>query len=147
MIPRNPGTLHERQRRDTYTPVWTSSGTAPAIGNGTITGLFSVTNDEVHVVINVVFGSTSTYGTGFWSFSLPFTAAAYTQMLPGYVTDTSVPTFLASMWVVSAGATIAGGGLLTNGIMTASDLMGTGKPYTWATGDAVYIAGTYFAAL
>mgnify|MGYP001571216159 CR=1 FL=1 len=58
-----------------YTPAWTSSGTAPAIGNGTIAGRYMKIGRTVLCHINVIFGSTSTYGTGNYSFSLPATSA------------------------------------------------------------------------
>ena len=59
----------------TYTPVWTSGGTAPAIGNGTLAGRYSITGKTVNVIINMIAGSTTTFGTGSYTFSLPFQAA------------------------------------------------------------------------
>ncbi|MEU1559521.1 hypothetical protein ABZ504_03245 [Streptomyces mirabilis] len=58
-----------------YTPSWTSSGTAPALGNGTILGRYMKFGRTVVCHINLVTGSTSTYGTGAYNFSLPFTSA------------------------------------------------------------------------
>lgn len=60
----------------TYVPTWTSSGTAPAIGNGSIAGRFIQLGKWVFVQFNLTFGSTSTFGTGEYIFSLPVTAAA-----------------------------------------------------------------------
>lgn len=54
-----------------YTPTFTGTGTAPAIGNGTITGRYLSIGKLVIGSIEVVFGSTSTYGDGFFVFSLP----------------------------------------------------------------------------
>src|SRR5881409_1184368 len=59
----------------TYTPTWTSSGTAPALGNGTITGRYMKIGRTVICHINMTSGSTSTYGTGNYNWSLPFQAA------------------------------------------------------------------------
>lgn len=59
----------------TYTPSWTSSGTAPNIGNGTIIGRYMKIGRTVICHINLVMGSTSTYGTGSYNFSLPATSA------------------------------------------------------------------------
>jgi len=56
-----------------YTPVWTSSGTAPSLGNGTLTGKYSRVGDLVYFSMKLTFGSTTTAGTGDYSFSLPFT--------------------------------------------------------------------------
>ena len=54
-----------------YTPAWTSSGTAPAIGNGTITGAFTRQGHIVNAVFAINFGSTTNPGTGTWYISLP----------------------------------------------------------------------------
>lgn len=64
-----------------YTPVWSStSGTAPAIGNGTITGFFAVTGHICFVNIQLLFGSSSTFGSaGTWNFSLPLNFSGITS--------------------------------------------------------------------
>lgn len=62
-----------------YTPTWGSSGTAPAIGNGTLSGRWRYVGEKlISVMFIMVAGSTTTFGTGGWTFSLPspFTAAA-----------------------------------------------------------------------
>jgi len=58
-----------------YTVTWTSSGTAPAKGNGTMVGYYSKIGRQVTVKIEFNSGSTTTFGTGYYSFSLPFAAA------------------------------------------------------------------------
>lgn len=63
----------------TYTPSWTGSSSNPAIGNGTITGRYrrtSGTSDLVLLELYLRAGSTTTYGSGFWSFGLPVNAHA-----------------------------------------------------------------------
>ena len=61
-----------------YTPTWASSGTAPSLGNGTLTGRYrrAANSDEVEVEIKLQWGSTTTSGTGFYNWTLPVTAAA-----------------------------------------------------------------------
>lgn len=56
-----------------YTPTWDAvSGTNPAIGNGTISGKFMQLSKTLHITIQLVAGSTTTYGTSAnWQFSLP----------------------------------------------------------------------------
>lgn len=72
-----------------YTPSWISSGTQPVLGNGTFFGYYRKVGKTVDVCFSLTFGSTSTFGTGAYSFSLPVgvTAAAYTvgafNMYPG----------------------------------------------------------------
>ena len=58
-----------------YTPTWTSSGTAPAKGNGTLVGYYAKVGRVVTVKIALTSGSTTTFGTGAYLFSLPLPAA------------------------------------------------------------------------
>jgi hypothetical protein len=67
-----------------YTPTWTTSGTAPSIGNGTLTGRYAISGNTVNVVINLIAGSTTTFGTNGQSFSLPIQAANQTVSYVGH---------------------------------------------------------------
>lgn len=53
-----------------YTPVWTGSISNPAIGNGTLTGNYLLRGTELVTLIQMTAGSTTTFGSGFWQFSL-----------------------------------------------------------------------------
>lgn len=55
----------------TYTPVWSSSGTQPALGNGSIAGSYLDLGGLTWINILLTTGSTTTYGTGTWYWSLP----------------------------------------------------------------------------
>ena len=57
----------------TYTPTWTSTGTPPAIGNGTIAGDYVVVNAITYFTIYMTGGSTTTPGTGTYTLTLPTT--------------------------------------------------------------------------
>jgi hypothetical protein len=61
---------------ETYTPVWSAAGLQPNIGNGTLSGRYFRINKMVFVEILFTAGSTTTYGTGIYRFSVPFTARA-----------------------------------------------------------------------
>lgn len=58
-----------------YTPVWTAATTNPSLGNGTLTGQYMKIGRTCHVMIKLVMGSTTTYGSGSWRISLPFQAS------------------------------------------------------------------------
>jgi len=59
-----------------YTVTWTSSGTAPAKGSGgTLIGYYSKVGRNVTVKIMFNSGTGTTFGTGYYSWSLPFAAA------------------------------------------------------------------------
>ena len=58
-----------------YTPTWTSTGTAPSKGNGTLVGYYGKVGRVVTAKIALTSGSTTTFGTGAYLFSLPLPAA------------------------------------------------------------------------
>ena len=57
-----------------YTVSWTAVTTNPSIGNGTLIGRYVQIGKTCILVIGLTMGSTTTYGSGNWSFSLPKTA-------------------------------------------------------------------------
>jgi len=81
-----------------YTPTWTSSGTQPNIGNGSIQGSYFQFQKFVVGEIQIVIGSTTTFGTGTYLVSLPLPAnstwcSGFGQLLDasaGYVSYSGV---------------------------------------------------------
>lgn len=123
-----------------YTPAWTASGVAPAIGNGSITGAYMKVGRLVVYRIAMTTGSTSTYGTGQYRWSLPVAAA-----VTGYIFGNG------TIVDISAGARFNRVALALT--TTTIDLMteaavevGQTVPMTWATGDIVNIQGVYESA-
>lgn len=115
-----------------YAPVWTSTGTAPAINNGTITGHYGRVGKLVWCTGVLTVGSTTTFGTGVWSLSLPVTAASANIGLyvgQAFLFDNSV----------TAGRQSGCASLNTTTTMTS--YAGTGgqiapaAPFTWAVSD------------
>lgn len=60
-----------------YTPIWT--GGSPSIGNGTLSGTYKIIGDTLYGTVYLLAGSTTTFGSGQWEFSLP----------SGYTIDTT----------------------------------------------------------
>jgi len=54
-----------------YTPIWTTNASSPAVGNGSLSGKYKWTGNTVNVHVNLSVGSTTTFGSGFWLFTLP----------------------------------------------------------------------------
>jgi hypothetical protein len=54
-----------------YTPTWSSSGTQPTLGNGSISGRFRREGTTLHVEVDLAVGSSSSVGTGNARISLP----------------------------------------------------------------------------
>jgi hypothetical protein len=126
-----------------WTPAWTATGTAPAIGNGTLSGRYVAVGKTVLLHFQWVAGSTTTYGTGNYRWSLPAASYAHTaptglgghfygqrgsgyMLFPRFVTSTTFELQYHS-------DTTAGG---------AAGLAGQTTPATWASGD--FIRGYLF---
>lgn len=121
----------------TFTPTWTTTGTAPAIGNGTLTGRYKALDSKTYIiVVRFVAGSTTTYGTGTWEFALPAGLTANgVHTLDGYIEDTGTDNKLCS-GVIFSGATKIG-----QVVPEAGNVVNNTTPQTWANGDKMYLDG------
>lgn len=131
-----------------YTPVWSSSGTAPALGNGTITGKYKKLGTTYHVRIVLTLGSTSTVGTGVYSFSLPVGAALNT-LIPGVFQDTSDSSRRYSLTTVVVLTSSTGSNMrmvIDGSTSAATNVMGASNPVVPANGDILTVCGTFEAA-
>lgn len=133
-----------------YTPTLAASGGSPTIGNGTLTASYIQIGKTVHFKVRIVRGSTTNFGTGTCTLTLPVTAnesvdayniigawggldlapAAYA----GLIHINSTTTFVMGLnhSTAAAGAQVS---FVTNTV-----------PFTWATGDIYHATGTYEAA-
>lgn len=125
-----------------YSPVWTASGTNPNLGDGTLAGAFVKHGRTVHFRLELQAGSTTTFGSGAWIFTLP-TDAGYA---PGQ------PLGLVNMRDQSAG-TLHTGFAYRNAVgdfavvpTTGTSLVQGTVPFTWAATDYLRLSGTYQAA-
>lgn len=59
-------------RRLVYNAQWAASGTAPSLGNGTISSAYQLVMNRVNIYVKQNMGSTTTYGTGNYQWSIPF---------------------------------------------------------------------------
>lgn len=128
----------------TYTPAWTCATNPPAIGAGTITGQYVVRAGFCLCQIFVSFAGDSTYGTGAFRFSLPFTvsASAVTNTLGiAHLRDAGTNNY--DRLVVLAPSDT----YVTNfiGLDNATNLnsIDATTPFTWATGDNITIQIEY----
>lgn len=116
-----------------YVPTWASSGTAVALGDAVIGGRYKIIQNSVKLVIFQTMGSTTTYGTGTYSWAAPFTAITWTNGVwqsSCQVVDVSPLAFyVAALRIVSAGNTIS--------IASNSGIVGQTVPFTWASGDVM----------
>ena len=130
-----------------YTPTWSSGGTQPAIGNAQVVARYAQIGKVVHAYGSITFGSTSTFGTGNYSFALPVAALANNTRLAGvgWLFHGGGSNLGQAMPVVNTttstvqfeyGATYLGG----------YSVVQTTGPWTWANGDAIHWGFVYEAA-
>jgi len=124
-----------------YTPVWTSSGTAPALGNGSASGGFVRVGNFVQFNLQIVFGSTTTFGTGEYYFGLPVAMASATGGLTGYSLqfDTGV-SYYRGFFPETVPNGFTDKFALRN---SAGTPIQQTIPITYATSDAIYVWGSY----
>ena len=123
-----------------YTPTWTASGTAPAIGNGVYTASYCQLGKLVIARFKMTAGSTSTFGTGIYYWALPVTAqAAILGGAAGVILDSGTTFYTTSM--VLNNTTTVKGHMHNNGTE-----VGQTNPMTWATGDWINAFLVYEAA-
>lgn len=125
-----------------YTPTWTASTTNPVLGNGTIVGSSIRVGDLIYFRIQLQMGSTTTYGSGDYLFSLP-------------VTPSSSATLFGMSQILDAGVAWYGGYFPENVVSGTTSTFrlrtasGTGSavtptvPFTFGNTDIIYIQGVY----
>lgn len=129
--------------RTAYTPVWASSGTAPVLNNGTITGRYTQFGKFVWFAALLTLGSTSTIGTGAYSLSLPVASVAsgLPQIVDGLIQDSSAGT---TGHFPCAGVVGSGSSVVT--FNNVNQAVGAAFPMTWASTDLLIASGIYEAA-
>lgn len=128
-----------------YTPTWTAqSGTAGTIGNGTLQGRYRVLGRLVFVSIDLITGSTTTYGTGFWGFGLPSGIACAGNansrtLLSAWAYDLSS----SNEYVGVARGSGSVGAFDNTSLVPAfpNAFAGASRPFVWAAGDLLSIFG------
>lgn len=124
-----------------YPVAWTGSTTDPAIGDGTLEGHWREFGDLVWVRIQMTAGSTTTFGTGFHSFSLPFSSHfSWAQTIGGEINSGTA----ARRWTLQ-GHIPADSATINRVHYDGGSLTGT-APVTLANGDSVILQGFYIPA-
>ena len=109
------------------------------LGNGTLVGEYIRQGNKVTVWINLTMGSTTTYGTGSWEFTLPVTMGAAGRFIAG-----------AAQMLQSGVADFIG---VTRGdnttsrlrvITSAGDTVNSTKPFVWANTHVLVLTFEYY---
>jgi hypothetical protein len=130
-----------------YTP--TIGGAGWALGNATVTGLYCQLGKTVQFAIRVVFGSTSTFGAGRPTLSLPVTATSAAGNFD-FLTDVAYFDNSATLRYLGAAdfSTTSVDLFVWGSAGTYVSSLGvtSAVPFTWASTDVIYVSGTYEAA-
>jgi hypothetical protein len=129
-----------------YTPAWSSTGTAPAINNGTLTGGYAQLNKLFLFRILLTVGSSTTFGTGVLSLSLPGTprGAVGTWTWKGVGVDASVAQYEWNLQWSGAGTTCLM--LYPNTGSNALVALSGTAPWTAGTADTYSVQGFFEGA-
>lgn len=112
-----------------YTPSWSGNGTPPAVGNGVLGGRYVKLGIFVWAIVTLSAGTTTTFGTGFWTFTTPLTMSNGDEIsgCSGYALDASAGARYQLFAVAN-----------TSSAFVASytpNLVGLSVPFTWANTD------------
>ena len=129
-----------------YAVSWTTTGTAPAVNNGTLTGRSKLVGKMCDATIKLTAGTTTTYGSGNWMFSLPYTASSSAEFVcRAFAGDSSVGAAGYSQgtaYIAAGGTTVA----VYFGNTGASTAAAATVPQTWANGDRLWATLRYETA-
>ncbi len=125
-----------------YTPVWSSNGTPPNIGNGQLIGRNVQVGKTVIAYLKMVIGSTTTFGTGIYSWTLP-TPARGTFLFSGSanVDDSGTGLFIGNTTPVLSAATVS----CYQPLAPNGSYFDPTHPMTWAVNDFVSMSILYEA--
>lgn len=119
-----------------YTPSWTAATTNPVLNTGTIVGQwYYVATHLVFYSVLLTMGSSTTYGTGAYSLSLPVAAARVQGAGGGRMTQSSSNQ--------SVNCAIYSGALSAVRLIHGSGSASPSSPWTWGNGDIISVSGIY----
>ena len=125
-----------------YTPLWTGSTTNPVIGNGTLAGRYALIGKTVHFIVFVLWGSTTTGGSGYWIWTLPLPVTGTgsggrygTHFLAGIINAAGTGSAPAMTYGLTATTIYA--------VSSVAGLVGPTIPITFNAGCSIAIRGTY----
>lgn len=122
-----------------YRPTFSSGGTAPALGNGTLSGVWSRSGSQVTASVNFTVGSTTTLGSGGLQFGLPFKRSSGDVIYPGTarISDVSASTGYFAV------AQIPGNVAYVTLIRDTTGAVTYNSPVALTAGDTISVSVTY----
>jgi hypothetical protein len=124
-----------------FTPSWTNI----TVGNGTSTGKKGYAGKTTHFYAELTFGSTTSV-SGAVALGFPDTAVTYLAHHPvgiAILRDVNVTTNYKGVAIWSTTAAMAIHSLAVSGSNVVTAALSSTAPFTWATGDFLFVAGSY----
>lgn len=128
----------------TNTPTWGADTVNPAIGNGTNVGRYVKIGRIVVFEFTIIMGSTTTYGSGNYTYSLPYTAATVTSLVNVgslLLIDNSPTTYRVGLCLISSAGTT-----MRWTIDSLGGIMDLNNPISLTTNDSIYGQVVYEAS-
>lgn len=114
-----------------YTPTWAATGAAPSVGNGAITGRYTLIGKTCFCIGRLTLGSTSNLGSGVWFFGYPPFSSAGVAAMAGqfFLQDTGTASWLAIALHHPSG--------FIGGMSGGPGQVGPTVPFTFVAGDII----------
>ncbi|MEV0779169.1 hypothetical protein [Streptomyces sp. NPDC050428] len=129
----------------TYTPAWTASTTNPILGTSTLTGRYLKVGRRVDIDMLLTTASGVGFGSGVYSFSVPFTAASASVSYLGTARCTGVATWIGQT-ILASGGTTFNATFPSTATDTRGTNMGRNDPEIHAVGMVLRATLTYQSA-
>lgn len=129
-----------------YTPTWASTGTAPALGNGSLLASYNRVGKTVHVRMTFIPGSSTTFGTGTYTFTVPFNADSSPALTTVFQAQLNGTARWGGQAVLSPGALSFSVYLPTSATDPRLVAMTNAVPETFASGSSLRVTGFYETA-
>jgi hypothetical protein len=131
-----------------YTPTITADGGGFSLGNGTASGRYKQLGKTVHFYAKLVYGSTTSPGSGHWNFSLPVTAYSSNYTFSASILDDGAAWYggIGNGNYTGSTTTFAVNVTSPNAGIASWVVVGNGGPFTWGAADNITISGSYEAA-
>jgi hypothetical protein len=120
-----------------YVPVWTGTTTNPFLVDGRLSGAYLREGQVVFFTLTLVMGASTTFGSGFWEFTVPIAsvtgiyaggALGYDVSADAFYTGTLAPDTTTKFYIT---------------VNAASNAFSPTYPFTWAAGDQLFVSGWY----
>lgn len=113
-----------------YTPIWTAYSGSPTIGDGSLTGAFSISNHVLTAHISAVFGATTNFASSqIWYFSLPV------QPIIATLCSANGEQSGGTKWILQARTETSTSKIVAGMMNNSAGWVQYNTPFTWASGD------------